>query len=172
MFGLTRSRPSALLPREVLRDALLVIVLSGFIALLFNSLQPKGVPLIRINPYEILVPCPETLGEADPLPPDSPLLQEKRTLIIDARTSADLIAWSQPGALHVPFDYLDPVDPAMIKRIASSGAARVVVFGDGHDPDSGEQLGRELAGRGIRNVAYVTGGAPALKALTPERSIP
>jgi hypothetical protein len=39
-----------------------------------------------------------------------------------------------------------------------------MVFGDGQDPDSGEQLARELAGRGIRNVRFVQGGAPALAA--------
>jgi hypothetical protein len=40
----------------------------------------------------------------------------------------------------------------------------VVVVGDGEDPDSGRELARELAGKGLKNMAYVTGGAPALKA--------
>jgi hypothetical protein len=50
-----------------------------------------------------------------------------------------------------------------VHAIAASGASQVVVFGDGKDPDSGEQLARELAGRGIRNVRFVQGGAPALE---------
>ncbi|MFH1437767.1 MAG: hypothetical protein ABIJ56_18815, partial [Pseudomonadota bacterium] len=50
-----------------------------------------------------------------------------------------------------------------LKEIASSGASMVVVYGDGDDPDSGKELGRELAGQGIRNVHYVEGGAPAIR---------
>jgi hypothetical protein len=38
-----------------------------------------------------------------------------------------------------------------------------VVFGDGGNPDSGEQLAREIAGKGIRNVRFVEGGAPLLE---------
>jgi hypothetical protein len=48
----------------------------------------------------------------------------------------------------------------------------VVVFGDGGDPDSGEQLARELAGAGIRNVVFVAGGAPRLQAATLPRGTP
>jgi hypothetical protein len=73
----------------------------------------------------------------------------------------------------VPFDYLDPTPEKTIqdlaRRIASSGAKRVVVYGDGDEPDTGEQLGKEISGKGIKNVFFVKGGAPALrKASTDE----
>ncbi len=45
----------------------------------------------------------------------------------------------------------------------------MVVYGDGGDPDSGEQLARELAGKGIRNVGFVRGGAPAILAARGEK---
>jgi hypothetical protein len=64
----------------------------------------------------------------------------------------------------VPFDYLTPTCAAEVRGIAASGASQVVVFGDGKDPDSGEQLARELAGLGIRNLRFVQGGAAALQA--------
>ena len=71
--------------------------------------------------------------------------------------------WHPTGAIAVPFDYLEPTSPEQVRRIASSGAGRVVVFGDGNNPDSGEQLAREIAGKGIRNVRFVEGGAPLLE---------
>ena len=38
----------------------------------------------------------------------------------------------------------------------------MVVYGDGGDPDSGEQWAALLSGAGIKNVVFVKGGAPAL----------
>ena len=66
----------------------------------------------------------------------------------------------------MPYDWLDPIPGADMQRlaraIAASRATRVVVYGDGERPDSGEHLGREISGRGIKNVSFVRGGAPAL----------
>ncbi len=45
----------------------------------------------------------------------------------------------------------------------ASNAARVVVFGDGRVPDSGREMARELAGRGMVNVFYVEGGWEAAR---------
>jgi len=146
------------------RDAAVLVLLCAGIAFAFNALRREGIPLVQKIEYEILVPCPETLGEADPVPADSPLLTDGRTLLLDARSPEEHARWSREGSWNVPFDYLSPTDPAVVKRIASSKAARVVVYGDGADPDSGEQLAREIAGRGIRNVGFVPGGAVSLKA--------
>jgi hypothetical protein len=38
----------------------------------------------------------------------------------------------------------------------------VIVYGDGGRPDSGEYLGKEISGRGIKNVYFIRGGAPAV----------
>jgi hypothetical protein len=58
---------------------------------------------------------------------------------------------------------LAPTPPETIQEITQSGAKRVLVYGDGDAPDSGHQLGRELAAAGIRNITFVEGGAPALR---------
>ncbi len=58
----------------------------------------------------------------------------------------------------MPDDHLQE----LAELIASSRATRVVVYGDGGRPDSGEHLGKEISGRGIKNVGFVEGGAPAL----------
>jgi hypothetical protein len=72
--------------------------------------------------------------------------------------------------VNVAYDWLDPVPEETLselaRSIAASGATRVVVYGDGKRPDSGEHLGREISGRGIKNVFFIRGGAPAV--LAPE----
>jgi len=145
------------------RDAAAVVVLSVIVALGFNGLRHRGIPLVAQHEYEILVPCPDTVGEVDELEASSLHPGAVGELVIDGRKAADFAAWSYPGATSVPFDYLDPTPAETVRRIVSSGARRVVVYGDGGEPDSGRELARELAGRGIRNVAFVRGGAKTLR---------
>lgn len=130
------------------------------LGLLVNALRPAGIPLVAQKEYEILVPCPEPLGEVFPMEPAR--LSEEGTLIIDARESEDFAQWHWPAAMNVPFDFLDPVPDDTVARLIRTGARRLAVYGDGGDPDSGRELARELAGRGARNVHFVPGGAPRL----------
>ncbi len=151
--------------RRILRDAALVVALAVALALAVNGLRPtRGIPLFAPREYQVLVPCPEYAGKADPVAPAAALAGGRGTLLIDAREPAAFARWHPPGALSIPFDYLAPTDEARVRRVLSSGARQVVVFGDGQDPDSGQELAKELAGKGLRNVRYVRGGAPALRA--------
>ncbi len=70
---------------------------------------------------------------------------------------------STPSARPVPFDFLDPVSDEALAELVASNAARVVVFGDGLTPDSGQEMARELAGRGMVNVHFVEGGWEAVR---------
>ncbi|MBI5542587.1 MAG: rhodanese-like domain-containing protein, partial [Deltaproteobacteria bacterium] len=114
--------------------------------------------------YAIHVPCPELSGHAEPLAATDPGLGEEGALVLDARSAAEFAAWHLPRARSLPYDYLEPVAPRELGAVVSSGASRVVVYGDGADPDSGQELAKEIAARGVRNVFYVEGGAPALRA--------
>jgi hypothetical protein len=149
--------------RAVFRDAGLVVAGCGLVALATNAVRAGGIPLIQQEDYAILVPCPETVGHVDAIDPRMALPNGSRILWIDARGRQDYGEWHAPGAWNLTFDYLAPSDPAAVARVASSGAREVVVYGDGQDPDSGEQLARELAGKGIRSVRFIAGGAPALR---------
>jgi rhodanese-related sulfurtransferase len=152
--------------RTVLGEAAIVAAASSLLALGVNAVRPDGLPLVARAPYEVLVPCPEPGGEVVPMPAGDPSLGESRTFVIDARDGEAFRNGRFPGAVNVPYDWLDPLGEEelgrLARQVASSGATRVVVYGDGGHPDSGEHLGRELSGRGIRNVAFVVGGAPAL----------
>lgn len=144
------------------RDATLVIALAVAASLASNAVRPASFPWVASEAYDLFVPCPEPLGDAKAVPPSDPIVRARRTLAVDARDAEAFKDWHLPGATHVPFDWIDAVPAESVRRVAASGAAAVVVYGDGGDPDSGRELARELSGRGVRNVHFVEGGAPAL----------
>jgi rhodanese-related sulfurtransferase len=151
---------------RTLREAMAVAVAASALGLAANAVRPGSLALVARSPYEVLVPCPEPGGPVAALEPREAAPASPRTFVIDARDGAAFAAGHVPGAVSVPYDWLDPVPEARLRElaraIAASRATRVVVYGDGGRPDSGEHLGREISGRGIRNVAFVRGGAAAL----------
>lgn len=156
----------------ILRDAAVIFIGCAVVSLLFNALRDSGLPVIRREAYAVLVPCPETMGEAKTLSPAAALFQDKNILLIDARSPSDFQKWHVPNSINVPYDYLEETPVSAVEKIAASGAAQAVVFGDGAAPDSGEQLAKELSGRGIRNVGFLIGGEAAVKAVLSPRGVP
>ena len=147
----------------VLRDASIVVVLSACLALSANRLRSSGrIPLVAQQEYEVLVPCPEFEGRpATLLIPDRLPIGEKGVLLVDAREKSAFDTWHLPGAISIPYDYLEPKPEE--RRVLRTQARKVVVYGDGEDPDSGQQLANAISGKGIKNVFYVKGGALALR---------
>jgi hypothetical protein len=149
-----------------LKEAVAVAAASSAVAFAFNALRVDGLPLVARAPYQVLVPCPEPGGPVVALDPGDPALVSERTFLVDARGEDEYLAGHVQRAVNLPFDWLDPTPEGTLlelaRAIAASGATRVVVYGDGGRPDSGEHLGKEISGRGIKNVCYVRGGAPAL----------
>ena len=147
----------------IIRDAAIATVVFGLIGVGANALRTDGIPLVAEDEYDIYVPCPEPLGEAFPIEPDDERVTDERTLLIDGRTKDEYDEWHMDSAVHVEFDYLTPIPDEQIRELLRTKAGMVVVYGDG-DPkwDSGYETGRELSGRGMNNVHYVVGGAPAL----------
>jgi hypothetical protein len=152
--------------RRVVGEAAVVAVASATLALAVNFVRHDGLPLVARMPYEVLVPCPEPGGEVTSVEPGDPALGSPRTFLVDGRSPEAFGRAHLPGAVNVPYDWLDPIPGADMQRlaraIAASRATRVVAYGDGERPDSGEHLGREISGRGIKHVSFVRGGAPAL----------
>jgi rhodanese-related sulfurtransferase len=150
-----------------LRDAVLIAAACGAVGLLVNLFHPEKIPYIAREEYETLVPCPEPGGEVTPLEATDPFVHAEDTFLVDARRKQEHKAWRLRDAVNIPYDYLEPIpDEALkglIRGIQKSGARRLVVYGDGKDPDSGEQAGKEISGKGVKNVFFVKGGAPALK---------
>ncbi len=169
MHGLTRQRHGSLWALEpsrwwrIILDALFVALVIGCIALLVNALRSDGIPLIAEKEYQILVPCPEPLGEVEALAHDAPEITDPGSLLIDAREAEAYAEWHLADAINVPFDYLEPVSKDRVAALIRSNARRIVVYGDGDDPDTGRELGRELSGRGATHVFFIEGGVTVLR---------
>ena len=146
-----------------LRDAALVIALSSILAIGVNLIREDGIPLVASEPYHIFVPCPEPSGEIFPIEPSAVRWSDERELIIDARGAGAFRQWHAPGAVNVPFDFLDPVADEVIDELIDTRSGRAVVYGDGRKPDTGEELASELSGRGMLNVHFVPGGVAAAR---------
>lgn len=157
-----------------LRDAVILTVAFAVVGLVVNLFHPERIPYVAQAEYETLVPCPEPGGEVIPMKPDDPALGSEKTFLIDARSGEAYAAWHFGESMNVTYDYLDPTPDEIIddlvRRIARSGAQRVAVYGDGDRPDTGEQLGKEISGKGIKKVHFVEGGAPALRGEQPPAS--
>jgi hypothetical protein len=154
----------------IFRDATIATAALGVLGLAVNLVHPERIPYIAEKEYEILVPCPEPGGEVSVIQPGDSVLREQGTFVVDARSREAFESWHFRKAANVTYDYLDPTPPetlqGLAKSIARSGARRVAVYGDGDNPDSGEQLAKEISGNGIKNVSFIEGGAPVLKAKT------
>ena len=153
----------------ILRDAVIAAALFAVIGLFVNAVRPDGLPFITDKPYDIFVPCPEALGTVEKMSATDALVHAEDTFLIDARTQAEYDAWHVEGAICITYDYLDPIPEKELTNIsmniAKSGKARLVVYGDGDGGQgtTGYELGREIAGNGIKNVFVIEGGADALK---------
>lgn len=155
--------------KATLRDAILVVAGCAAVGLSFNALRSGGIPVVQREQYDLLVPCPDISAEVDPMEPADPRLAEASTLVVDAREAEAFAGWHHPRARNVVYDFLDPVGEDAVRDIARSGARLVAVYGDGADPDTGRELAKEIASKGIRNVHFVRGGAPALRDRSPQR---
>ena len=152
---------------RALVEAVVVTAVTATVAVVSNALRPGGIPFVATTPYQTMVPCPEPGGPVEGVGPGDPAVNDPHSFLLDARGPQEFAVWHQPGAVSVPYDWLDPLPEATLedlaRAIAASRARKVVVYGDGARPDSGEHLGREISGRGIHNVCFVIGGAGALE---------
>jgi hypothetical protein len=155
-------------PARTVLQAAEIAGASALLALTVNAVRPSSFPLVARVQYETLVPCPEPGGPVLAMDPADPALASAGSFLVDARSTREYGAGHLRNAVNVPFDWLEPLSEERLlelaRAIAASRAMRVVVYGDGGRPDSGEYLGREISGRGIKYVHFVRGGAPALLA--------
>jgi rhodanese-related sulfurtransferase len=155
------------LVKTFIRDlivAIVIVILAGALGLLVNSIRgDTGIPLHASEPYNIFVPCPEPQGEATALSYDEFEQLEylktdgvnTRILLIDSRDRTKYEARHLKGALSIPYDFLEPVHEEHLQNIVNKAPTRVIVYGEIDLVHIGEELAKELAGHGIKNVYYI-----------------
>ena len=143
---------------KILRNAIFATLISALMAMAVNVAHPSGIDWFAKSEYEILVPCPETSGEVLPFEADKLFPAQKGNVLVDSRQKELFSQSSVPESINIPFDYLEPVSEQAVKTLLKKKAKKIIQIGDGENPDSGEQLAKELAGSGIRNVYFVPGG--------------
>ena len=147
----------------IVRDAVIVVVVCSVMALAFNALRPGGLEFIATKDYEVFVPCPEPVGEAEAIDAADVLWYSDQELVLDSRVRSDYESWHPAGARSVPYDFLEAVPDDVVRELSRTKARRIVVIGDGLDPDTGRELARELSGRGLKNMYYIPGGIEAVR---------
>ena len=160
-------------PSRAVRDATIVVLAAAAIGVVSNLVRHKEkLSWIQATPYDLLVPCAEPVGQAQIIQASSPLVLDRTSLVIDARATSDYAEWHIEHAINVPFDWLGPPVQDDVTRVTQmitrSNVKRVIVYGDGDNPDSGREWARLLSGGGIRNVSFIDGGAPAFRHLYKE----
>jgi rhodanese-related sulfurtransferase len=145
-----------------LREAVLIGVGCALVAAGSNALRRDRIPFVQRDEYPLFVPCPESHGSAEGLAALDPRLQEEGVLFVDARSAKDYATWHAAGAVSLVYDFLEPVAENAVRSLLRSRATRVAIYGDGSEPDSGQELAKELSGKGVRHVVFVRGGAKAL----------
>ena len=155
----------------MIRDAILVFIIATTLAVVSNAFREDGIPLVAGEEYTILVPCPESMGEAIAINGGDSIIGDPTSMLIDVRSRKEFEEWHLPQALNQPFNWLaeqDEVDrkaAEVAKNIARSRKHHVVVYGDGGNPDAGKHWAASLSESGIKNVVFISGGSNALRRL-------
>lgn len=153
----------------ILRDAVIICLIMAAAGIFINAVRPDGLPFIAEKPYDIFVPCPETLGTVELMPANDERLKDGKSFIVDARTQEEFAEWHYNEAINITYDYLEPISEDELKNVTlnvvNSGKERLIVYGDGdgRQGSTGYELGRELAGHGVQHVFVVDGGSDKLR---------
>ncbi len=147
----------------IARNSLILVIIISFLAILINFVHPHRIPFVAERPYEIYVPCPDTTGSIKELDKNEFISLSKDSVIIDARSREEYEKWHFEDAINIEYDYLSPICPLKIKEVISMKRKYVIVYGDGEEPDSGKELAKEIATKGLKNVHYLKGGIKELE---------
>jgi rhodanese-related sulfurtransferase len=152
----------------MVRQAIILLLLSVALALVVNSISPNSIPLVG-NWREI------SSGDGPVIPPDAeegdpPFVglevarmehDQGEAVFIDAREPEEFVCGTIPGSVNVPFDYLpsEDLDEYFDTTLAVPRDRLLIVFCSGEECDQSLHLGRNLQAFGYTNVAIFFGGS-------------
>jgi rhodanese-related sulfurtransferase len=140
---------------QVVKRALLIVVLGICCGLLSNSITPKGIPLIT---------PPKKVPKADeymPLEKAHELWGGGEAFFLDARRPADFELGHIANALNLPEEEFQEHFPRLAPML--SPASPIVVYCDGKECELSHRLADQLRQQGFTNVHILFNGWTAWK---------
>ncbi len=157
------------LMNRLVKQLLIIIILSTLIGLLRNSLFPNKIAIIGgwrdLSNGDGPV-IPPTAEEGDPAFIAINVAQMEYsiggTIFIDVRDYEEYVCGTIPGSINIPFDYLPEGDLQPYFDSLLEGASfdnSLVVFCSGEECDLSLHLGRNLQDVGYSNIMIFLGGS-------------
>lgn len=139
-------------------EILIISVFSAIFSMLFNFINPKGIPIIARYPYEIYTDCAEFKEEAEFISINRVFnkLEDEDTLFIDSRGEEEYKKEHIKGAINIPYDVLFPVNEQSVLKIKDK---KLVIFYDdmpkGSEYRPSKELASELKSRGVKSAKFL-----------------
>ncbi len=135
-----------------------VILTAGcvLIGVIFNALRPSGIDLVAQAEYQIYVPCPESLAEADSVTAEQ-VRTKAKVLYVDARPLVDFEKAHITEAISFPYPLLGDPEPAKVEDLKRRSIP-IVIYGDGGRGRLGEMMAKLLTELGVEEVTHLEGG--------------
>lgn len=152
-----------------IKQALLIIVISGVLGLGINAISPNAIPYI--GQYRELSGGDGPVVPPEASPGDPPFIAldvahtywvNGRAVFVDAREPGEFECGTIPGSVNMPFDYLPEGDLAPYFDSVLAGTPKstpIVTFCSGEECDLSLHLARNMQAKGYTNLHIFFGGA-------------
>ena len=138
-----------------IKEAVILVVLAGIVAILFNALRPAGIPLFGFSPAIIIqnqsVSVPEIALSAA-----HDLYLKRKAIFVDARDPFSFEEGHLPGALNIYPDEA-ALKAAELKKTVSPDAV-IITYCDGPQCPLSKQTAQALQSQGLPGVQVLVNG--------------
>ena len=158
--------------KKLVKRVLSIILLAGIIGLLYNFINPTGIPLInrfsviKVNQEKIKIPiflpADSQPGNFNFHPPQNISLQEVHkyffngsAIFINARAKKKYEKGHIPGAISIP---VNDIHPDSIDLSDLDPQQKIIVYCDDPDCSLSMELAAIIERKGFNDVYFFTGG--------------
>ena len=155
--------------RKTIKEILILVSISVILAVVVNTLSPKGLPLVgqwdsakgvvTANPGELLAERPH---EIESVARAREVFDSADVLFVDARSQKDYEDGHIPGAVSLPLDRFDERIESFLKRYPLTQP--IVTYCSGRACEDSHSLARFLSEAGYTDVRIFIDGFSGWKA--------
>ena len=142
--------------KTTLKQIGIILLVSGFFALIANILNPGRIPWVQDWSHQVEQKAQEEEVSVVSVTAARNKFAEQGAVFVDARSADEYASGHIPGAVSVPFEELDSFFPVVLELIDSG--RELVVYCSSSECDDGLLLSGELKQMGCSNVLLFVGG--------------